>query len=79
MIDSYISVKQEKRKKQGLEVIKQQGKNYIDLYSEGWLDGLSGLEHRSPDIYFYWQGYQERSTKILVQTAWFRNTRNRNS
>ncbi|AFZ38066.1 hypothetical protein STA3757_49760 (plasmid) [Stanieria sp. NIES-3757] len=56
MIDSYISVKQEKLEKQGLEVIKQQGKNYIDLYSGGRLDGLSGLEPRSPDI--YWQGYQ---------------------
>ena len=58
MIDLYISVKQEKREKQGLEVIKQQGKGYSDLYSEGWLDGLSGLEPRAPDIYLYWQGYQ---------------------
>ena len=58
MIDSYISVEQEKQEKQELGVINQQPKSYIDLYSEGWLDGLGGSEPRSPDISLYWQGYQ---------------------
>lgn len=58
MIDSYISVEQEKREKQEPVAIEQQVKVHTDLYSEGWLDGLWGLEPSSPDIHLYWQGYQ---------------------
>ena len=58
MIDSYISVEQKKREKQEPIAIEQQAKVHADLYSEGWLDGLGGLEPSLPDIYLYWQGYQ---------------------
>ena len=58
MIDPYISVEQEKREKQEPVAIEQRAKVHTDLYSEGWLDGLGGLEPSLPDIYLYWQGYQ---------------------
>ena len=30
----------------------------IELYSEGFFDGLCNLESTKPHIYDYWQGYQ---------------------
>lgn len=50
MLEPSISVRQEHKRSQEPNI-------NIELYSEGWLDGLCNLESTKPHIDDYWQGY----------------------
>ena len=51
MNNSFISVKQDPKRSQELDID-------IELYSEGFFDGICNLEFTKPHINDYWQGYQ---------------------
>lgn len=51
MLDPYTSLKQDPKRSQEPNID-------IELYSEGFFDGLCNLESTPPHIYDYWQGYQ---------------------
>ena len=61
MNNSPISVRQQRHSKQNqrLNDCSQQSMELdIELYSEGWFDGLCNLKSTKPHIEDYWQGYQ---------------------
>lgn len=60
MLDPSISVRQEHKRSQEPNI-------NIELYSEGWLDGLCNLESTKPHIDDYWQGYQLRLREYLCE------------
>ena len=51
MLDPFTSLRQDPKRSQepGID---------IELYSEGFFDGICNLESTKPHIYDYWQGYQ---------------------
>ena len=58
MINTYISVDEENREKQELDLIHEEAGKNTDLESAGWFDGLIGLEPSHPEKHSYWSGYQ---------------------
>ena len=51
MLDPYTSLRQIPKRSQEPSID-------IELYSEGFFDGLCNLESTKPHINDYWQGYQ---------------------
>ena len=58
MINSYLSVEQEKRDRQGLEEYEAESSRETDSYSLGFFDGLIGSDPLKPEKHSYWEGYQ---------------------
>ncbi|MEL6928709.1 MAG: hypothetical protein AAFO95_08750 [Cyanobacteria bacterium J06600_6] len=58
MINSYLSVDQENRERQGLEARDIEASLNTDSYSVGFFDGLTGCEPSNPEKHSYWEGYQ---------------------
>ena len=58
MINSYLSVEQEKRERQEIDRIHDEASLNTDLYSGGYFDGLIGDKPTHPEIHSYWSGYE---------------------
>ena len=58
MINSYLSVDQENRQKQGLEERDIEAGLNTDSYSVGYFEGFIGAEPSHPEQHSYWSGYQ---------------------
>lgn len=58
MINSSISVDQEKRQRQELKIVSSELELNTDLYSEGYFEGYIGPEPNRPQDCSYWAGYQ---------------------
>ena len=58
MIDSYTSLEQSSREEQEFEIIREEERLDIDLYSVGYFEGIIGLEPSVPEQHSYWSGYQ---------------------
>ena len=58
MFDSYLSVEQEKRERQGTDLFQEEANLDVEMYSGGFFDGLIGSEPSSPSSTSYWKGYQ---------------------
>ena len=58
MINSYISVDQENRERQGLEAREIEASLNTDRYSAGYFEGYIGCEPSHPEQHSYWEGYQ---------------------
>ena len=57
MINSYTSVEQSNRERQGLEANLDTNLD-TDRYSAGYFEGYIGAEPRHPEQDSYWYGYQ---------------------
>ena len=58
MIDLYLSVEQEQRENQELDIVNSQANRETDLYDEGRFDGVIGCEPTQLEKQSYWTGYQ---------------------
>ena len=58
MINSSISVDEENRERQELNLIHEEASRETDWYSGGFFDGLIGLEPSHPEKHSYWSGYE---------------------
>ena len=70
MINSSISVDQEKRQRQELKTVSSESnesKLNTDLYSDGYFTGYIGCEPTQPENYSYWAGYQLGSREYWAE------------
>ena len=58
MFNSYLSVDQGNRERQGLEAREIEASLNTDWYSEGYFEGYIGAEPSHPEQHSYWSGYQ---------------------
>ena len=58
MFNSYVSLDQENRERQGLEERGREASLNTDLYSDGYLEGYWGCEPTQLQNHSYWSGYQ---------------------